>query len=215
MFAHLEQILISFAHSLPLEFFSFMVSFLDEVIPPIPSPSVMLVTGSVAMVQDYHIYGLIILALLGGLGKTLGASVVYLVVDKVEDIFAGKITKFLGITHEKIESFGARLKGGPKDYLIMIVLRAIPVIPSVLISIGSGLLKVPFKLFIISTFIGSALRDFIYIYIGYLGTNVAISLFKRIAGIKSWMEILAVAGAILLIAYLYYRRRKIQKRAQI
>jgi len=210
MFTYFEQILISYANSFPLEVFSFVISFFDEVIPPIPSPSVMLITGSLAQVQGYIIPGLILLAMLGGLGKTFGAGVVYFVVDKVEDIFSSKIGKFLGISHEQIESFGARLSGGPKDYIIMTVLRAIPIVPSTLISIGSGLLKINFKLFVVSTFIGSVIRDFIYLYFGYVGTTVALSFVKKTADVESFVEIGVVLCLVLLLGFLYYRRKKIE-----
>jgi membrane protein DedA with SNARE-associated domain len=170
MFMHLEQILISYAGHIHLAIFTPVVSFIEEVIPPIPSPSVMIAAGSIAQVQDYLIYGLVLLALLGSLGKTLGASVVYYVADKMEDILSGKIAKFIGVTHEQIEFFGSHLGRGMRDYIILIILRALPVMPSSLISVGSGLLKVNFKLFVITTLIGSAIRDFIYIYLGYAGT---------------------------------------------
>ena len=48
----------------------------------------------------------------------------------------------------------------------------VPALEKVIISVGCGLLKVRFRLFIISTFIGSIIRDFIYIYLGYKITKL-------------------------------------------
>lgn len=209
MFLHLEQILLSYAEHMHLTIFAPAVSFLEEIIPPIPSPSVMIATGSMASVQGYVFYSLFFLAFLGALGKTAGASVTYYVADKVEDLLSGKIARFLGVTHEQIEAFGARLGNGPRDYIILTVLRALPIMPSFLISVGSGLLKIRFRLFIISTFIGSFFRDFLYIYVGYIGTKVAISFLKETATtLETAIQILIVLAVILFFAYIYYRRGK-------
>ena len=208
MFIYLEQIIISYAEHMPLTIFAFVASFFEELIPPIPSPSIVITTGSLALIQDYTIYGLIVLAIVGSLGKTIGASAIYYLSDKAEDLLAGKIYKFIGVTHEKIESFGARLGKGSRDYIILIILRALPIIPSTIISIGSGLLKIDFKLFIISTFVGSIIRDFLYIYLGYIGTNLAISFIKNTANIESSIQIFVVLIVILSLGYLYDKRRK-------
>jgi len=212
MFSGLEHFLISSAGHIHLAIFAPAVSFIEEIIPPIPSPSVMIATGYIAQVQGYLFYSLIFLAVLGAIGKTLGASVVYYVVDQVEDLLSGKIAKFIGVTHEQIEAFGARLSKDWRDYIVLIVLRALPVVPSSLLSVGCGFLKVRFRLFVITTFIGSIIRDFIYIYLGYTGTRVAISLFKRTADTAEfYIQIIAVVVIVAIVGYLYYRRFKINK----
>jgi membrane protein DedA with SNARE-associated domain len=208
MFNHLEQIIISYAEHMPLEIFSPVVSFLEEIIPPIPSPSVMFATGSMALIQGYLLPGLIILALLGAVGKTLGASVAYFVADKVEDLLSVGISKFIGITHSQIESFGSRLGKGSRDYIILTVLRALPVVPSSLLSVGCGLLKVKFRLFLFSTFIGSIIRDFIYIYLGYAGTEVAVSFLKRTTNTESFVKIVVVFVVLIGLGFVYLKRKK-------
>jgi membrane protein DedA with SNARE-associated domain len=209
MFLHLEQILISLASHVHLTAFSFIVSFIEEVIPPIPSPSVMIAAGSMAQVQHYTMYGIALLILLGAIGKTCGAGVAYYVSGKVEDLFAGKISKFIGITPEQIESFGARLSRNWKDYVVLIVLRSLPIVPSTLISVGGGLLKINFKLFIISTFIGSLIRDFIYIYLGFVATNAVLKIFiENTNGVESAIQIVAVLAVVVLLGFLYFRRKK-------
>ncbi len=213
MFSGLEHFLLQAAGQMHLALFAPVVSFVEEIIPPIPSPSVMIATGSMASFQGYLFYSLFGLALLGALGKTLGASVVYYVVDKVEDLLASRIARFIGVTHEQIEAFGARLSKSSFDYVILTVLRALPVVPSSLLSVGCGLLKINFKLFVLSTFIGSAIRDFIYIYLGYVGTRVAISFFKRTtATAEFYIQVTVVLAIIVVFGYFYYRRQKINNK---
>jgi membrane protein DedA with SNARE-associated domain len=209
MFLSLENILISYASKIHLWLFAPLVSFIEEVIPPIPSPSVMIATGSMAQVQNYTLLGLSILVLLGAFGKTMGASVTYFIVDKIEDLFAGKLTKYIGISHKQIEAFGQKLGQKNRDYLILIFLRALPIFPTSVISIGSGLLKVNFKLFVISTFIGSIFRNFIYIYLGFWATTAFVNIFiKSTSGIESILQIAIVSLILIFLAYLYWRRGK-------
>jgi membrane protein DedA with SNARE-associated domain len=209
MFLHLEQILLSLASHIHLALFAPLASFIEELIPPIPSPAVMIITGSMAHVQEYLLPGMIILVLLGAFGKTLGACVAYFISDKVEDFLAGGITRVLGITHEQIEAFGARLSRSWKDYFILFILRALPIIPSTLLSIGGGLLKIDFKMFVISTFLGSIVRDSIYVYVGYAATTAFIKIFiENASGIESSVQIIAAVVIVALLGYLYYRQKK-------
>jgi uncharacterized membrane protein YdjX (TVP38/TMEM64 family) len=135
--------------------------------------------------------------------------VAYLVADKAEDLLlTGRVAKFIGVTHKQIESFGTRLGQGSKDYFILIVLRSLPIVPSSLLSLGCGLLKVPFRLFVISTLIGSFIRDFIYIYLGYLGTTVALSFVAKTASVESLVQIIILILAFLFLGWLYFSRRK-------
>lgn len=207
MFDFLEKIIVPYSERMHLALFAPVVSFIEELIPPIPSPSIMLATGYMAQIQGYLFYGLIILAVLGAIGKTCGAAVVYYVADKVEDLLSSKIGKFIGVTHEQIETLGKRLSKDKRDYIILAALRATPVVPSSLLSVGCGILKVDFKLFMVSTFFGSIIRDFIYIYLGYTGTKLAINSFKNNANtIESIIQYLAVFLIVLFLGFLYYRR---------
>lgn len=212
MFESLEIFLISLAEHIHLAIFSPLISFLEEIVPPIPSPSVMIVTGSLAKIQGYFMVGLLILTLLGALGKTFGAIITYFIADKVEDLLAGKMKSWIGISHEQVESFGKHLGWGIRDYVVLIFLRALPVIPSSVLSVGCGLLKINFKLFIISTFFGSLIRNFIFIYLGYTGTEIFISLFKDTTNsIESFIKLFMVIVIIILLIFLYFYRKTAKK----
>src|SRR3989344_5164736 len=214
MFANLEAMLIGYANHLPLEIFAVVASFVEGVVAPIPSPAVMIAVGSLASLQARPFYGLIILCLFGAVGKLLGALLVYFLADKLEDIFSGRFAKFFGVTHEDIESFGKRLGKGWKDYIAMIVVRALPIIPSSLVSVGSGVLKIPLRLYIISTLVGTVARDFIYIYFGYAGAAAVGSFLRESTAIESLIQILAVVAIAALLVFAYYRRKKRSKKKE-
>ncbi len=208
MFNYLEQILISLSNQIPLVIFAPLASIVEEIIAPIPSPAVMIATGSLAAVQEKTFYYLILLAVLGSLGKLIGSVFVYYVADKIEDLFSGVLEKFFGVTHEDIESFGKKFTGQKKDYLVMFLLRALPIVPSSVVSIGSGILKIPIKIFVISTFLGSIVRDFIYIYFGYAGLSILGDFIKKSESIESYIQILVFLGIFGSLAFVYIKRRK-------
>lgn len=206
MFTYLENLLLALTHSLPLEIFVLVASFVEEVVAPIPSPAVMLTAGLSAQVQGKVLLALIPLALIGALGKTVGALVVYVISDKAEDLVMNKFAKFFNVTKDDVEKFGNKLGKGVRDYFLMTLLRALPFMPSVVLSVGSGLLKVPLPLFIISTFFGTIVRDGFYLYAGYVGTAVLLSFISQTGHIETYVEV----GSGLI--FLYVGTRIIRKR---
>lgn len=208
MFSALEQLLISYVSVFPLEVFAFVASFIEEVIAPIPSPTVMVITGTFAAIQGRLLLGLVPLILFATVGKTIGAVIVYYIADKGEDIILKKFGRFLGISHEEVESFGKKLTGGMRDYAVLTFLRALPIMPSAIVSVGSGLLKVPLRMFVISTFIGTIFRDSFYLYAGYVGAKALTSLIETSSTIESNVESAAIVLILVAVGYLFYRKRK-------
>jgi membrane protein DedA with SNARE-associated domain len=211
MFFNLDQVLTSVANHIPLPFFAFLASAIEETIPPIPSPSIMMISGFLASIKDYSVYGFVFVVIIGSLGKTFGAWFIYYIMDKIEDFLSTRFGKFIGLTHSDIESFGARLGHGKRDYFILTTLRAIPVFPSTILSVGGGLLKINLRLFLISTFIGSLFRNSLYIYLGYLGTTVANSFIKKTTSAESVIQILVVIFIAVFLGFMYYKRYKSRK----
>jgi membrane protein DedA with SNARE-associated domain len=208
MFFQLEQVLNYLSTHMPLFVFTPLASLVEEAIPPIPSPSIMMISGFLASVQDYSLILIIGLCVFGSVGKTFGAWFVYFVSDKVEDVLTGRFGRFIGVSHEEIEAFGQRLGRGWRDYFILTFLRALPIVPSTILSVGGGLLKIPLRLYLISTLAGSLIRNALYIYLGYMGSALALSLVKKTTSTESFLQIAVVIIILIVLAYLYYRRRK-------
>ena len=206
--AQLEHQLLNFADSLPLELFSFVGSFVEEVIAPIPSPIVMTVTGTLASVQEKPLYYLLILAFAGALGKVLGASVLYYFSDKLEDLLLTKLGRYIGVSHKEIESVGKHISGSWRDVLILTFVRMLPMVPSAPVSIACGLLKVNKKIFWVSTFFGTIVRDGFYLYIGYTGASALYSVLSGLSTTETIIQGLLIFIFIAFLAYLYHKRRK-------
>jgi len=194
------------AHTIPIELFLFVASLLEEIIPPIPSFPVMFMAGNLARIQDYTVASLVILVIIGATGRTIGAITVYRIVDKLEDIFVLKYGPRFNLKPGQLETFGEKLGKGPRDYIILTALRAFPFFPSTIISIGSGLIRISLKLFIVSTFLGALLRDSFYLYVGFAGTKIVFAYFSEMEEFRLSIKVVLIISSILVISYLLFKR---------
>lgn len=207
MFTTITNALIAWAEHVPLELFTFAGSFIEEVIAPIPSPIVMTVTGSIASAQGKMMWYLLILSLIGAAGKTLGAVLVYIVADKAEDVLVGRFGKLIGVTHKEIEALGKRLHGGWKDMGFLLFLRALPIMSSTVVSVCCGVVKIPIRVYIISTFFGTIIRDFFYLYVGFTGIKALHGLVEGFDNIESVIQVVIAALIVGVIGWMYWKRR--------
>lgn len=206
MFAHLESLLLSLATKVPLELFAPLASFVEEIVAPIPSPTVMVVSGSLALVQGKTLFALIPLVLLGALGKTLGGLVVYVIADKAEDFIMEKFGKYFGVTSADVERFREKVGEGARGYVTLTLLRALPFVPSSVISVGSGIIKVPLRIFVVSTFLGTIVRDGFYIYTGYAGAQVLALAIAHSGNIETYLEAGVVIAVLGYLGYKFYKK---------
>ncbi|MBP9817241.1 VTT domain-containing protein [Candidatus Shapirobacteria bacterium] len=183
------------AQTLPLEAFIFIGTILEEIVSPIPAPLILGAAGSLAHTQGRHFLYIIILTLIATTAKTLVSWLFYLLSDKTEDFIFKKFGKFLAVKHEDVEKIGAYFNGGWKDDFIIILARAIPVVPTTTVSLVAGFIKLDQSSFVRSTFIGYFIRCFIFIYLGFTGANSVDSL-----GTDQFDFTSTIIGAILLLA---------------
>lgn len=205
MFDQLESILHAFATAVPVPIFAFVGSILEEIVAPIPSPFVMTTTGTLLAASEAMLSSIIVIALIAAAGKTLGCIVFYILADKAEDVVIKKYGRYLGFSHTQIESIGKHFQGGWKDDVLLVVLRAIPVMPSTPISLVAGFIKLNMRTFIVSSFIGNFIRALTFLYIGYEGLT---ALNEGIDSLESIVKILVVLALGAVFAYVYYKRGK-------
>lgn len=207
-FIWLTQTLEAFATKVPLEVFVVIGSLVEEIVAPIPSPSILTLAGSIALSQEKTLLFLVWLAVLGSIGKTLGGWVLYWIGDKAEDIITHKWGKFFGISHKHIEQLGERFHKGHKDIILLTFLRSIPIFPSAPISIGCGVIKLPIKVYLLGTFLGTIVRGFIYIYLGYSGVELLKGLSTHLDRTETIIQLVLFLFLVLIIAWSYWKRHK-------
>lgn len=206
--AFVEQLLVSLSSQIPVWLFTLVGSLIEEIIAPIPSPFVMTLAGALTEAARYPWTYLLFLALIGACGKTAGSWLVYFISDKFEDVITPYLGKFFGITHRDMERIGARFSHSRKDWFILLLIRALPIVPSSPISFVCGFIKLNMRTFITATFVGSLARSFIFLYIGYVGTHTYSALLKGFDSIESFLQ-LGIAGTLIIVLmWAYFHRKK-------
>jgi len=194
------------AQKIPVSIFAFIGSVIDEIIAIVPSPMVPLLAGSIAYEQGEAFMFLFVVALTGTVGKTLATLVTYWLSDKIEDVFTGsKLGKILGIEKSDIEKYGKMFNGTRRDEVIMVILRMLPFMPTLPVSVVAGVLKIPLTSFIVTTFIGTYLRFTFYLIVAYQGSQKyegILGLFDKTNKMMELMIILFVLGFM----FLYLRK---------
>ncbi|MEA3377036.1 MAG: VTT domain-containing protein [Chloroflexota bacterium] len=207
IFAQLMTYLETLANQIPLEAFTFLGTILEEILAPIPSPFVMTITGSIARAQGHLLGYLIVVALIGALGRVVGTTFLYFVADIAQDIIFGRFGEFLGIADWQFEQIGSRFDGTARDYLTLIILRSIPVMPSSPLSVICGLIKLDFKVFAIGTAVGSVFRNLFFLWIGFTGLAATESFMHGLESAETVVQILFVL-ALVAGFYYFYRKRE-------
>lgn len=159
----------SLATGISLEVFVFVGAFLEEIIAPIPSPFVMTNAAALSKVQAYSWLQIGILIVLAAIAKTASSAILYVVVDKAEDVVLGKFGKYVGVTHKQIEKIGSFLSESWWDDVLLLLARALPFVPTSLVTVAAGAIRYKFSSFVIMTFLGTILRNLFYFWVGYFG----------------------------------------------
>lgn len=213
MFEWISEFLTSLAYVLPLELFVFIGSFIEEIVAPIPSILITTLVGSLALAAGYGWLGLLWLAILASIGKSIGCALLYVIADKAEDFIMVRIGPALGITHAEVERVGTFFTGGIRDYFILIAVRALPLSPSLPISVGAGIIKIPFGLYNIATFIGNFIRSLLFIAVGYTGFSAYQNLLAQANSLESLIQMALGASLGLFVLWIYYLRRRRERKA--
>jgi len=208
MMSKLIDYIQSLSKAVPLPLFIIIGSFIEEVIAPIPSPIIMTLSGSIASSQKQALSIILYLALIGALAKTVGAWLVYFIADKLEDVIIDKFGKILGVSHDDTEGFGQYLNKGRRDWIVLFLLRALPVIPTAPVSVVSGLIKVNFKTYILASFFGIIVRNFFYLYLGFTSMEKINIINDSLISAESLGQTFIVLALFGIIVFWVYRKRR-------
>ncbi len=202
----LAAYLESLAQKIPVTLFVFIGGLLEEIVAPIPSPLVMVLAGTALKTQNKGVLYLLFIIILGSFAKTLGCWVWYFLTDKAEDIVLNRFGKYIGVSHKEVEGIGKHFKGGKKDFFVIFLGRAIPVMPSTPISVIAGLLKLDLKKFLLATFLGNIVRSSMFMYLGYVGYAASTDLFAHLDSIESVIQLLIGAALLGVLVWVYKKR---------
>jgi len=181
---------------------------LEEAISPIPSFVVMIPAGAAARVQGAGWWYLVELSFFAACGRIIAAMLLYVIAAKAEGWLFGKGRRFFGVDHKKLQDFGRRFSGSGRDWLVLFLISAVPVLPTAYLSLACGFIKIDFRMFVVATFFGSAVNAFLYMGAAYLGAQAIAAARHLEAATQIVLAILVLACVAWLI---YYRRKKRQR----
>ncbi|HUM57131.1 MAG TPA: VTT domain-containing protein [Candidatus Woesebacteria bacterium] len=195
--------LTNFANSVSLPLFVIVGALTEEVLAVIPSPFVPLTAGSLAYNQGKSVYFILFLVLIGAIAKTFSTSVVFWFSDKLEDLITkGKLGKILGLEANEIERYGKIFSKNKSNIFIVFILRALPFIPTLPVTVVSGLIKVKYRIFALGTFLGVLVRNSFYLLGAFYGLQKFQSLVEGVDALSSIFEILMIIGFLGFIFFL-------------
>lgn len=194
------------SEKVPVELYAFIGGLIEEIVAPIPSPLIMTTAGGILHLQGRGILALIFISLLAAAGKTLGAWLIYAVADKAEDILTHRFGKWLGITHRDIESIGRYFDKTWKDDVLLIFLRAFPIIPGAPVAVVCGIIKLNLTTYLRSTFIGILLRNLLLGGIGYGGVANYQTIVEALKVAETAGKVFLVILTLAAIGGFYYLR---------
>ena len=207
----IETWLQTSANAMPLEVFAAVGSLVEEIIAPIPSPLVMTLTGSILQSQGKtFVYGLFI-ALIASVFKTIAQIGFYYLADKTEDIASSKFGKFFKFSHKDIENVGKHFKGGFRDEIIIVLGRALPILPSAVISVAAGFIKIDMFKYIRASLVGNYIRSLFFMYFGYYSIASYESINKGYSTVEDMLRIGFLIFAVIVIGFILVMRRRAKK----
>jgi membrane protein DedA with SNARE-associated domain len=188
----------------------FLIAFLQEIVPPIPSTLVsagsgLLIVGDASVTTASVVKLVTHVGLPIAFGMTLGALIVYGVVYWGGAPLVKRFGHLVGISWDDIEKFRMRMRGTAADEVIFFAARAFPLTPSILLNIVCGVLRWNPVSFIISTFFGTLIRA---TWSGFLGWQLGNALVSYSNHIEQAHNIFFAVFVIALIAFFGYRKWK-------
>ena len=142
----------------------FLAALIETIIPPIPTMAVFPTAGFIASQNGLGLPELFFLGILGGLGASVGSTVIYLIALKLGRTALLKYLKYVKVSEKKLTKVEQWFqKYGDKAVLFG---RMIPVFRE-MVSIPAGLLKMKLPKFLAYTILGSCGWSMTLIFIGY------------------------------------------------
>jgi uncharacterized membrane protein YdjX (TVP38/TMEM64 family) len=133
---------------------------------------VLVPAGAGLNAQGGTIWYIGVLALCSGVGRVLGALVLYWLSSHLGRYMFARRERWLGLNQAGIDRFRHRLGRG-RAWWALFLMWAIPIFPGAPISLAGGFINLRLSTFISATFWGSIVNGCFYLYLGYAGLHVA------------------------------------------
>ncbi len=175
---------------------------IETIIVPIPSPVILMAAGVVLI--ETEVLGLALLSALwisvvAGLAQTIGSYFVYGIAYYGGKPLIEKFEKWHGVSWKEIKEFQKKFGKGRKEDITLFILRALPIMPLSIVSGVAGVIKMNFKRYTFSTFLGTIPRN---IFLALLGWQLKHTYEVMAARIDHLETIVSVLLVLAIIAYI-------------
>lgn len=163
-------------------FWSFLSTFLGEVIAPIPSTLVfigplVLLQGELSIIVFTKL--VVFVAIPMALGTVVGSYLLYGIAYYGGKPAIERFKKYLGFSWQDVEKLEARFKNNWYDETLFLLIRATPLVPTIPLNILAGLLRMNLVSYSLLTFLGTVLKVVIMVLVfGLGGGNRIIEMFN-------------------------------------
>jgi membrane protein DedA with SNARE-associated domain len=182
----------------------FLAALLENLFPPIPSEVIFPLVGFVAYHNNLGIIHAIAMGLVGAIGSTVGAIVIYYISLKLGKPAILRFGRYVRIGEKGLleaeswfQKYGA---------IAVFSGRMVPAIRE-LISIPAGLGQMNIVKFVIFTFAGSAVWSVALTLLGYFLGDTWSLIASQLSSAFSGIAIIIIIAIIVIIGLKYYKRR--------
>lgn len=190
----------------------FIGSVVEEIIAPIPSTLVIMGTSFIILKGAtispetlFLLFGNIVLP--AAIGVTIGSIVIYAFAYFLGREFVVRWGKYLGVSWDSIEKAQSRFEESRSDEILLFLVRAFPIIPSIAINVFCGFIRYELKKFIIITFLGTLVRASILGIIGWQFGSFYQSISTEISNIEEIGLSIVIMALIIYVVYKKYGKR--------
>lgn len=192
------------------------LGFFEEVVFIIPSTLVFLALGFLGIsktltVEEALIKSFLVYGFWGALGVILGSVIVYWAAFYGGKYFIERFGKYFGVSWGELERWSLWFGKGYKDELVVFVARALPFLPITLVTLAGGVLRLPWRMFFLMTFLGTMVRVGILVFFGwFLGETYGLWLDWELF-IERWIFGLSAVTILGIIIYFHERGKRLKK----
>lgn len=189
----------------------------EELVWILPS-AVVQVSAGFFLLSGQPITVSTILVLIGAIGipaavgVTIGSLPYYAAGRWGGEWFIKRHGRYVGVSEEKLEEVRSKLGRGRADEIFFGVARALPLVPSLILTIAAGLVRMPFWTYVGLSIMGTFVRSIILAFVGW---QLGLAYANAHASIGSIDAVMTGAGLVIIICigswYIIHRRQRYKK----
>lgn len=144
------------------------------------------------------------------IGVTIGSIPYYAAGRWGGEWFVKRYGRYVGVSEDKLAEVRAKLDRGRADEIFFGVARALPLVPSLILTIAAGLVRMPFWTYVFLSIIGTFVRSSILAFVGW---QLGLAYQSAESSIGSIDTIVMAVGSLVVICIgSWYVIRKYQKK---